>query len=328
MISVIIPVYNAEKYLEECIISVLEQSYEDIEVILVNDGSTDRSQEICEKYKKIDKRVILINKDNGGAATARNTGLDNVRGEFIAFIDADDVINKSYFEILMNQLIENNADLAMCTFTYFKDKPTWEETGNYFVKIMTGRECVLENYGELCVETVSPCLKLFKTKDFDDIRFPEGRVAEDEYVFYQVLYALNKCVFIPQKLYAYRKHEGSVTTGNQLRIVSDKVDGFRQKADFFHEKADEELYVKSLRVCEICLAQKILMMDKKCQKDYLQEMNRYKKYYWNEIVKLPFAITDKIKFLLFIINKQLYKKAKNFADKKDAKKHLEKHTIS
>ena len=328
MISIIIPVYNAGKYLEECIKSVVEQTYADIEVILVNDGSTDDSEKICKKFEKDDKRIRVFSKENGGAAAARNVGLDNAQGEYIVFVDADDVIHTKFLEILMKELVENDADLVMCTFSYFSENPIFDESNAADRLIMTGRQCVLENYGALSVETVSPCLKLFKAKVFEGMRFPEGRVAEDEYIFYRVIYDLDKCVYIPKKLYAYRKYEGSVTTGNSLRITSDKVEAFREKADFFRERSDEELYIKSLRVCEILLAQKILLMDKRQKNDYLKEMDRYKDYFFSEILKLSFPKTDLIKFYLFIVNKKVYKRAKELADKKNMQKHLEKHLTS
>ena len=115
-ISVIIPIYNAEEYLEKCLNSVLSQTYENLEIILVNDGSSDKSLEIIEKYKNLDKRIIVINKENGGVSSARNRGIEEATGKYIIFIDADDYIDKSMFEVLAEDLFKNNVDISMCGY--------------------------------------------------------------------------------------------------------------------------------------------------------------------------------------------------------------------
>ena len=115
-ITIVVPIYNAEKYLERCIKSILDQTYENLEIILVNDGSTDKSLEICEKFKAEDNRIIIINKENGGVSSARNKGIDAATGKFIIFIDADDYIEKEMFEVLEEDLFKNNVDISMCGF--------------------------------------------------------------------------------------------------------------------------------------------------------------------------------------------------------------------
>ena len=114
MISVIVPIYNVEKYLEKCIESILAQTYTDYELILVNDGSTDGCYEICQKFSKRDVRIKLINKPNGGLSSARNVGIDNSKGDYITFVDSDDYISKYMLQELYRGLCENEADIAMC----------------------------------------------------------------------------------------------------------------------------------------------------------------------------------------------------------------------
>lgn len=116
LISIIIPVYNAEKYLSKCLDSVKNQTYQDIEIILVNDGSTDQSRLICEEYSKKDNRFIVINKENGGVSSARNSGLKVATGKYIGFVDPDDWIEKNMYERLYNLIIENSADISMCGY--------------------------------------------------------------------------------------------------------------------------------------------------------------------------------------------------------------------
>ena len=114
MISIIIPVYNVSKYLDKCLKSVVTQTYSNIQIILVNDGSTDNSGEICEKWCKKDKRIEVIHKRNGGLSNARNVGIERAQGEYLMFVDSDDIISDDLCELLHDRLLENNADLAIC----------------------------------------------------------------------------------------------------------------------------------------------------------------------------------------------------------------------
>lgn len=116
LISVIVPIYNTSKYLSKCIDSIINQTYKNLEIILVNDGSTDNSLDICNKYKLIDSRIIIINKDNGGLSSAKNIGLDNHKGRYIAFIDSDDYVDNNFIGELYNNLISTNSDISLCNY--------------------------------------------------------------------------------------------------------------------------------------------------------------------------------------------------------------------
>ena len=174
-ISVVIPIYNAEKYLTKCLDSVTSQTYDNLEIILVNDGSTDKSLEICEKYKDKDNRIILINKENKGVSSARNVGIEKSTGKYIIFIDADDYIEKDMFEVLEEDLFKNNVDLSMCGYRnvdkngniLYESKPMDKK---YF-DVKTFRRNLFKNdyYRELI------CNKLFRSEIIKDnnIRFRE-----------------------------------------------------------------------------------------------------------------------------------------------------------
>lgn len=324
MISVIVPVYNAEKYLDECMSSIINQTYSDLQIILVDDGSTDNSYYICEKYKS-DKRVMVIHKKNGGAASARNEGLRNVKGDYIAFVDADDIVRLDYFDILLKTMIDMNADIVITSFAYSLSTIMNANEDVDSICILSGRDCVMENFGKLCVETVSPWVKLFKSQQFKGIFFPNGRVAEDEYVFYKILYSLERCVYIPKKMYFYRKHESSVTTMRSIKMEEDKVNAFREKADYFKDRGDIELYTKSLKCCEQHLAQEVYLLGRIRNKEaYLKELDKYRKYY-KEYITLPVSSKDKLKFLLFLINKHIYIKLKQCVDERGNRKHIHSH---
>lgn len=132
-ISIIVPIYNVEKYIEKCIQSILNQTFSDFELILVNDGSTDSCGEICDKYKKLDDRIIVIHKVNGGLSSARNAGIDIARGEYIGFIDSDDYIHEKMYEILYNNAITYNSDIVICKKEMFMKKRKM----NKIIKLMS-----------------------------------------------------------------------------------------------------------------------------------------------------------------------------------------------
>ena len=137
LISVVIPVYNTEKYLKECIDSVINQSYNNLEIILVDDGSTDNSLEICNKYADMDKRIKVIHKNNGGLSDARNVGIENANGKYITFVDSDDFIENDMYELLYNDVCENNAEIAGCDYYLFNSLSTSKSDN------ITEKKCVL-----------------------------------------------------------------------------------------------------------------------------------------------------------------------------------------
>ena len=139
IISIIVPVYNVESYLERCIESILNQSFKEFELILVNDGSTDSCKDICNEYKTKDKRIKVIHKENGGLSSARNAGLDIARGKYIGFVDSDDFINKDMYKTLFNTIQDNNSDMIICD--YYKVNEENNDTIIFFCHF--GLECVL-----------------------------------------------------------------------------------------------------------------------------------------------------------------------------------------
>ena len=201
-ISIIVPVYNTEKYLDRCIQSILSQTYTDFELLLINDGSTDSSGAICDKYAEQDSRVRVFYKENGGVSSARNVGLNNAEGEYIIFVDSDDYMKPQMCEILYNTLIREQADIVICGT---------EETGGGFWKPRNNenynRESFFENFGKLLqTELLSPPWnKIFiksRIKHYfrDDISFGEDLVFNLQYLFH-----CNKISFITASPYFHTK---------------------------------------------------------------------------------------------------------------------------
>lgn len=215
MISVIIPVYNVEKYLSRCLDSVINQTYSDLEILLVNDGSTDSSGFICDEYAKKDSRIVVIHQENKGTSIARNRGLERAKGEFIGFVDPDDVISVHFYEILYNTLIKTNSDLILCNFQNFthfneikEDNRSLYNSNEYngynFIKNFT--------YKKDTVRYVVIWNKLYKRYLWDELRFPENvKICEDEYVWYKTMFKAHKICELDQIFYYYFKRANSIT---------------------------------------------------------------------------------------------------------------------
>lgn len=227
MISVIVPVYNVETYLEECLDSIQNQTYTDFEVLLVNDGSTDGSQAICERYCQADKRFRLINQSNQGQSVARNTGVTASRGEFIAFVDSDDMILPNYLETLMNY-ISGDVDIVESQFIVHKKKFLAEKSQDTKILFEGNSEeavKVVPNH----LLSVNPVTKLYRSAIVKAVPYLEGLIFEDIYSGIGMLKYIRKIVKIDYVGYYYRQHATSTMhrkfTEKNLDVftVSDKL---------------------------------------------------------------------------------------------------------
>lgn len=213
MISVIIPVYNVEKYLEQCVESVLNQTYRDIEVILVDDGSTDGSGAICDEYALQDARVKVIHKENGGLSDARNQGMEAAHGDIISFIDSDDYISSYFLEILCEAMEEGNCDVAAlkkcCDFWDGEDCVELAKVKKVKnVEYCSAHEAVKRMF-YMDIETGAP-FKLYKKHTLNGVKFPIGYYYEDVATTYKAFLNGNKAAIVDADIYAYRKRQDSI----------------------------------------------------------------------------------------------------------------------
>lgn len=264
MISVVIPMYNAEKYVEKCLNSLLEQTYKDLEIIIVNDGSKDNSQTICERFAEQDKRITLINTENRGAGSARNTGIEVAKGEYISFIDSDDYVCPDYYERLLHMLERAGADIAIGKYQRISEHDEMKFINSGEVKECTNLEELLVLYGEdedRYINAVLVTNKLFKRELFEgNVRFPIGRLIDDEFIIYKLIYKSKKIVYTDDVMYAYVQSDSSVMRTNfKEQRVHDTIDVYDEVYNFFKENGTEELNKKILiRYLSYCveLAQK------------------------------------------------------------------------
>ena len=211
MVSIIIPVYNVERYLEKCVNSVLAQTLEEIEVILVDDGSTDESGQLCDLYRK-DSRVHIIHKKNGGLSDARNTGVDIATAEYIGFVDSDDYIESDMYEVLLHNILEEKADISFCGIydVYASEvRPAYKEIEGTFT---TDAKGAIKNVLQGQYASVSAVNKLYRKELLKKHPFPVGKTSEDAHFIIPYLTDIKTAVFDMCPKYYYMHREGTITT--------------------------------------------------------------------------------------------------------------------
>ena len=237
LISVIIPIYNVEKYLRKCVNSVLEQTYHNVEIILVDDGSKDSSGTICDEYTKNDGRVKVIHKKNGGLSDARNVGIDVATGEYMCFIDSDDFIHKQYIEFLYEALKKYDADIAVCNFQRVSEGETLHERSikpsEVSVRVLSREESWLALYdSKLQYQFTIAWSKLYRRNIFKALRFPVGRLNEDVATAHMVIGLTNKVAYVDEVLYYYLVRLGSIMnsdikTDDAVKAIASRIEYFQ-----------------------------------------------------------------------------------------------------
>lgn len=218
LISIIIPVYNMEKYLNNCLDSVINQSYSNLEILLIDDGSTDRSSKICKEYSKKDNRIKYYKKKNGGLSSARNYGINKCTGKYIGFIDSDDIIHKDMFKILYNNIIKSNADMSICEVTRFNKEPNYYITDNYQIyNNIDVLKIILEDR-KIFNFAVN---KLYKKELIKDIKFPLNKVQEDVGTIYKFIINTKKIVYTESRLYGYYTRNDSLSNFLTKKFIYD-----------------------------------------------------------------------------------------------------------
>lgn len=297
-LSVIVPVYSAEKYITKCLDSILSQTFTDFELLLVDDGSSDRCGEICDQYAKMDKRIKVFHKDNGGVSNARNLGLSKADGAYIAFVDPDDYIDKDMFKDTITYLQKTDGDIVC--FEVCEVKKSRNKIGYHFDenKIMTGREAL--NFILEDVIDNSPCNKIYKKEVWHNVSFPHGRRYEDVATIYRTFAQAAKVVYFKKALYYYIKHEGSATAVNfDFQRRYECFTGYKERLDFALKKnLDAVMACRKLAV-ETALATLTAFYAKESD-GYLQKAGEIKKFISENIRELQnVRLKTKHRFLLF-----------------------------
>ena len=240
-------------YLDRCMQSLVTQEYKNIEIILVDDGSTDSSAALCDEWGKRDVRVKVFHKENGGQCTARNLGLEAAHGAYIAFVDSDDYVEASIYKQLLDDMIQYDADISCCATTNSEIID-----GSDGVTIFTNEEAMGEHLADFSVVGQSPCDKLFKKKLFEEIRFPLLRAYEDCATIYKLLAKAKKIVYRDSTLYHYIPHENSTMTQAFSHIKFLQIDAYWMMYEDYARQYPQYAYLvkrKLMGACQYCIGE-------------------------------------------------------------------------
>lgn len=307
LISIVLPVYNVEKYLERCLKTVIAQTYKNIEIILVNDGSTDGSLKICEEYKFADTRIKIINKENGGLSDARNVGIKNSAGEYITFIDSDDKVEFDYVEYLYNLIKNNHVDISVCAHTVVVEK-----TNNNFIvptdDILLSDKIAIKNMLYSDKVDTSAWAKLYKKSLFNNIKYPEGMLFEDIATTYKLFMKAKKIIFGSQSKYNYIIRKDSITTQKfnkkkfDLIIMTDLMakEVLKVYPDLYKAVMRRRVYSRFSTLNH-------MLSIKTHQKEKAEIIQFIKQHGWEVFRDSLTPFRDKVAILLLFIDYRLYK---------------------
>lgn len=320
LISVIIPVYNVEKYIEKSLEGISNQTYKNLEILIIDDGSKDNSKELCEKFAQKDKRMQVISQKNAGAAAARNHGMRKATGEYIMFMDSDDTIHPEAIRVLYDLNIKYKTKLSMfdCievrdTFEDWKELPEFE-VSMYSKKALMEVLCSMRDTLLMRILLTVPWGKLYHRSLLEGLFYPEGTICEDEFMITRVVSRCEKMAFAKVPLYAYLRREGSVMGLRYDRGKLASMKSFEERIQYAHNLgfADCEanmarIYLKD-HIGNYCMA-----YSQKCTDQYVYDWlkNSFRKNlfkYWKHLGK-----SAKVRSLLFYISPKGYIKIKSLS---------------
>lgn len=255
-ISVIVPIYNSEQYLQRCIESILNQTHQNIELLLINDGSTDNSLNICHEYEEKDKRVVLINKQNGGVSSARNCGLDITSGEFVTFVDSDDYIALNMYERMMDLLIEHDADIVECGRVNVSSDSSLEYK-RLKKKIVVGKDQCLASYAMLKNTTLSNCDKIYRRSIVSEVRYSQYRYLEDHLFNIKAFSACTSKITTSNCYYYYCNNDNE-STSRKEKIIKDNdeiLSALTEAVNTYRRIKPKLVKYAALWLCINCISQ-------------------------------------------------------------------------
>ena len=308
-VSVIVPVYNVENYLENCINSVIAQTYQNIEIILVDDGSPDECPAICDEYAKKDSRIKVIHKENGGLSDARNAGIQQAKGKYITFIDSDDDVLAEYIEYMYKLLVKNNTKMAIATHTVVSKKKRINFGEGYTEKILTTEECLDRM---LCDQgfSISAWAKLYSKELFNEVRFPKGKLNEDNGTTYKLVLQCDKIAYGNKSIYNYHKRENSITTSKfnlkkmDLVELTDKMcDEIDTKYPSLRDSTDKKRITSRFSVLRQMVVAKLNEQERVAEKEIVKYIKQRKK----QILKNnKMSKRDQIALIILLMGKGVF----------------------
>lgn len=310
LISIIVPVYNTEQYLPKCIESIQKQTLSDLEIIIVDDGSTDGSLTVCQNFAFSDNRIRVFHKENGGQSSARNLALNYISAPYIGFVDSDDYIDAQMYEQLYKAIQEFDADIATCGVLDIYEKRTRIRTKKDTRYVLESVQACEMALNQRLDSTILPN-KLFKSELFDNLRFPEGKIMEDDFIFTRLILSGNRVAIITKPYYYYIHRPNSTTTASFRMRDLDPIDAYEQNYDFIKNQYPELKSVMESRKCwaRFYALDKLYLSDsEKKHKDLEKELHTYLIKKKNKILFGSFfSPLKKFGFILLLIHPRLYK---------------------
>ena len=327
-ISVIVPIYNVDKYLVECIESILNQTYKNLEIILVDDGSTDDCGKICDYYKKKDERVFVIHKENGGLSDARNVGIDIASGKYLTFIDSDDKISFDMIEYLWKKMVSENAEMSVCQCDYIDEMGNiFENNKNFNDLLIVGSEnCIKVFLSNPEFNTVA-WGKLYKREFWQNVRYPVGKYHEDIFTTYRLVDLCSKIVIGKEKKYLYRKRRTSISRHEFSSKHLDAVEGAECRADYIEKKYKSLSNLARRTIITASNHCTLKMIQEGCKEEkYIEFLSeKYKKYSRNYLLCSTSLVNKSLTLVAFMnlrftisigIYLTKYKRIRNWIDNK------------
>ena len=306
LISIIVPIYNVEAYLKRCVDSILKQTYTNLELILVDDGSNDRCGEMCDAYQEQDARIQVIHKVNGGLSDARNVGIEHAQGRYLMLVDSDDYIHHRMVETLYHYLKDSNADISVGKLQYVYSHDTIDldcSLKDIQTEVIEKEQLPEQLYNERYLDTVVAVCKLYKKEIFTDLKYRLGKYHEDEFMIHHVLSRCNKVIYVDCQMYYYFQRGDSITTSAYSLKRLDGIEALKERVAFYsgtpyEAKAKYRLMQQSLE--HYYLVKTHFPKEKK----HLHELNQLIRETLKSTPEL--GLSTKIRFQLFLWNKSLY----------------------
>lgn len=311
LISVIVPIYKTEKYIHDSLESILTQTYTNLEVILVDDGSPDGCGAICDSYAEKDARIKVVHKENGGVSSALNAGLEQATGDWIVRIDPDDFAHPEMIERLYQTAKKTDAELVWCQY---HNVPEDAKKNDYVEPVSQGEiseytpvEAEKRFYDFHLEDYIVTWNKLYKASLFNEgekLRFREGRVYEEGYIVYRLIYKAKHVAIMDEKLYYYRQRGGSIMDKNGHRIYIPVVESGEERLAFYLEKGEKELYRLEInKMLQSCIG---LYQDMTDQTEQQEVKKWFKKFYKEHFVKEKWPFAKRVAMWAFSVNYGLY----------------------
>ncbi|TQS74120.1 glycosyltransferase [Ornithinibacillus gellani] len=323
-ISIIVPVYNLKSLLPRCVESILAQTFTDFELILVNDGSTDGSGNLCERYAEQDKRIRVIHKENGGVASSRNIGLQAASGAYIGFVDNDDHIHPAMFETLYRQAKTDDADMVICDYIKLLEDEQSMETQvdpNAVVEHFDSTAALQQLYEPNAITYIVPWNKLYKKHLFNDITYEHGFICDDETVIHQLLYRCRKVSYIQKGLYYYVQRNDSQSQIVLKKEILQGVYAYKNREVFFRKLKEKNLHQLALLAFEERFF-RFYIFAKSTLPDAQSELKKMKRTFNRSLFFLwlhrEMGWRKKIMCTLFFIHPSLYEMLRTYRERRNA----------